>query len=960
MRIKWLAAFAVVLFSLAVNAAPLPDSTSNPLIDYVVSLNDRIEREGRFTDHFQPGNASTLPVGIVREIGGTRYIIAIDSAFFTPTGACFNAYMALQFPNSDKRIAFAAKGVRFNPRGVVAGAGARLLLVSEHTLDIGPQLKLKLLPDGQNFIDWDCSGFQGASIKGYFEFGRGQLLPDTTQAQQQNVTASFQLYTNDIHDFIAQVNVTPFCIRGLRDWSFTVTNATVDMSELANAPGMVFPAGYANSQPLWTGFYLRELTVKLPRELAHNGSRTSLQAASMLIDNSGVTGLFMANNVFSMGEGSMSGWEFSLESIGVHLLSNHLNGGHLGGRLHVPVMDSAQSLVYAADLVYNPQQQESDYTISITPQNDVHFDVFAAKVDLLPTSQISVTKSGGAFHPRAVLNGNITVDAGKFKTARLGFEQLTFITARPYVTNGVFSFSNNTAADTTKAANFPLSIASLGLALDPQGHPRLVADVLLKFTDDNNGFSAATRVEVLGRLQEQTQVVNGEVPQTVTQTKWRYDHLHILDIALNVQTQPFSMRGLVSFRENDPVYGDGFFGRLRFILPHVMHDTAQLSACFGRTTFRYWYVDAYVPVNVQLGAAPVTLTRFMGGLYYHMQPQRNTSATAISAVNGSTPPLNGPSQTYVPDAATGLGFKAGTAFKYTPSEKAMNGDVLLEAAFNPNGGLNFVRLDGNVFMLCDRAVRLSPNAVVPVQGSAYILYDAVDTIFDANFNVSIHVQNAITGNGNARVYISPQEWFACAGRPSAPNYITIVNVASAQAYVMAGNTLEPMAAPPAEVATVVSQNGLANQRNNAQLSAGSGFCAGVRISSGFYKEFGWDFFTVYGGFGFGTGFDMMLMNYGPNGHCASTGERVGLNGWQAQGQLYIWLQGTIGAYGHFAGSDFNVQILQANVAAIVGGKAPRPTYLYGAIGCQYNILCGAVHGQFNFDYQFGNDCSVVN
>ncbi|TND07862.1 MAG: hypothetical protein FD123_2852 [Bacteroidetes bacterium] len=950
----------LALVSVSVRAQTVPDSTSDPLINYVISLSEQVEREQRFTDFFSPDSISSLPVGIAKEIGGTRYIIAIDSAFFTPAGAFFNAYMALQFPNSDKKIAFAAKHVRFNPRGVTGGNLARLMLVSEHSLDIGPHVKLKLKPDGQNFIDWDCSGFQGASIKGYFEFSKGKLLPDSTQTTDRAVTASFQLYTNDIHDFITQVNITPFCITGLRDWSFRVTNATVDMSELANAPGMFFPVGYPNSLPVWTGFYLRDLTVKLPPELARNGQRSSIQASHLLIDNMGVSGLFQATNVFSLGEGSMSGWDFSLDEIGVSLQCNALNGGHLGGKIHVPVMDSAQNLIYDADLFYNPQNHEADYSIIVAAQQNVHLDVFAANVDIYPTTQVTVLKQNGVFKPKAVFNGMITVDAGKFKTAKLGFQRVTLITARPYIIDGVFSFTNNASNDTTKAANFPLTFNSIQLALDPQGHPRIAADVMLKFTDDNTGFTAVTRVEVIGKLEEQTVSITGDVPQTVTKTKWKYDRLRINAIYLSVQTQPFVMRGTVMFRENDPVYGDGFFGNIRFIIPKAMNDTAQLTACFGRTAFRYWYVDAYVPTNIQLGTAPVTLTRIMGGMYYHMSPARNSPAAAISAVNASAvPPLNQPSQVYVPDENTGIGFKAGTAFRYTPSEKAFNGDVLLEVAFNSNGGLSFIRLDGNVYMLTDRTNRLQPNAVIPVRGSTYILYDADNHIFDANLSVLVNVQNTVTGNANAHVYISPQYWFACVGRPTAPATISIANLASAQSYVMIGSQLEPMAAPPAEVAWLVSQNGLNNQRNQTQLSSGSGFCAGVRINSGFYKEFGWDFFSVYGGFNFGTGFDMMLVNYGPNAHC-TTGERAGFNGWQAQGQLYIYLQGSVGVYGRFAGDDFNIQIMQANIAAIVGGKAPRPTYLYGAIGCQYNILGGLVNGSFNFDYVFGQDCSVVN
>ncbi|HET6990247.1 MAG TPA: hypothetical protein VFJ43_02940, partial [Bacteroidia bacterium] len=58
------------------------DSTINPLQSQVLSICNKVENENRFAGNMNPDSAASLPFGIVKEIGGTQYIIAIDSAKF--------------------------------------------------------------------------------------------------------------------------------------------------------------------------------------------------------------------------------------------------------------------------------------------------------------------------------------------------------------------------------------------------------------------------------------------------------------------------------------------------------------------------------------------------------------------------------------------------------------------------------------------------------------------------------------------------------------------------------------------------------------------------------------------------------------------------------------------------------------------------------------------------------------
>lgn len=947
------------------------DSTSNPKIDKVISMVNTVETNNNFLDQLSPDSNVVLPFGIIKKIGEARYVVAIDSVNFKPGGAYFCAYAAIDFPGSSKKLAFEALNIKFNPKGVVGGNQARLMLVSEHSIKINNTVTLKLKPDGQNFVEWDCNGFKAISLKGHFVFSKGKLKPDSTITPDKEVTASFQIYTTDIHNFVAQVNITPFTMEGLKNWSFKVTDATVDMSELVNAPQMAFPAGYNNpnmvTTQMWTGFYLKELKVKLPTEISKTGKRTEVQVNNLLIDHMGVTGLFQINNILSTGEGSMSGWGFSLDELGVGFVCNNLNSGHLKGKVNIPIMDSAQALVFTANIYQNPQNKEVDYNFIVSPANNLEFKVFTAKVDLYNTSAINIVKHNGLFKPSAVLNGKISFTGEKFNSngGYLVFQDLTIVTNSPYLTNGIFTIHTN--GSKTKAAKYPVSINEITFGIDA-GVPIMGFSVTLNFSEDeNSGLCAGTLVQIKGKLETYQQSYTGDAPVTLTKTRYKFDRVAINGISLNVKTSVFGLAGLIIFRDNDPVYGDGFFGKITFSIGDVLPDPVAVTVCFGaKDTYKYFYYDAAIPVQIPLGNVPITLTKLMGGVYYHMKPNVTTEQQLIAASkNQNVTSTNALS--YVPDPNMSLGFKAGVGFIYSPSEVTINGDVMLEILFTSSGGLSFVSLTGDVYCMS----KVSERPTAPVIGHIVVKYDNENKTFDANAVINVNAYNSITGIGVVKFHIEPGIWYLSVGKPSSPMNVNVLNLVTAQSYFMVGNQIEPALAPPPEVSSIISQSGLNANRNQSALQSGAGFCAGAKIYSNVYKEFGMDFFQVYGGFNFGSGFDMMLMNYG-NATCAGSGQKVGMNGWLASGNMYIYMQGSVGVRGNLKwlpGCDcekklclckeFNQTIFDAGVAAIVSGKMPKPVYLSGQIGCYYNIM-DKVSGNFNFDYQYGSDCNIVN
>lgn len=941
-----------ILFALIClfNSVVLPaqtDTVYDAKQNKVFALIDKVVSENRVTDQVDISQLNSLPIGIVKEIGATRYIIAIDSAYFTPNGAYFNAYMAIDFPNSDKRIAFAAKNIKFNPSGVIGGEQSKLVLVSRHSFKITPDLKLNLNPDGGNYIEWNCNGFQSVNLRGEFEFSANRMIPiiNNVPDPAKTVKATFEIHTDDIHNFIVSANITPFTLQGLDEWSFHVTNAVADMSEISNFPSMQFPQGYVSdvgNSPMWTGFYLQQLEVVLPNELSKNDQRTTIIAQNVLIDATGFSGKIMAQNVFGTEEGSMNGWGFSVDEISVSFISNQLSAGSMNGKIQLPVMDTS-GLKYNALVSYDPVNKDTRYSFTISPANNVSFTAFSAKVDLFSTSQITIQKQNGKFIPRAVLNGEISLQHENASTPKISFQSLTFETHAPYLTNGVFGFVSN--SQQSKTGGFNVSINDFRI-LQSASIPKIGFDALINFMNPgDNSFSARTTVLFGANVGEE----NGR-------QKWTFKNVSVSAISLQVSTQVFYLSGLIEFYEDDPVLGKGFQGSIRFRLPQVMDENFEVNAQFGSTEFKYFYVDAFVPVGFTLGS--VKITRLNGGLYYHMRPSYNSAVQFYSNIN-QTPAPSAHKTKYIPDNSISTGFKAGVSFESATNQKTMNGDAMFEIAFSSAGGLDFLRFDGKVF--CMATVPERANA--PASGSVLIHYDHINRIFDATLQVYLQTPG-LYGQAVSKIHIDPQIWYVCIGRPSSPASVTLNGFGTASAYILVGNQLEPMAAPPAIVASLVSSNGLNNLRDESALTNGSGFVGGVRFTNAFGDERDGsdpdaERFRIYAYFAYGVGFDMMLVNYGTTAHCSGSNDEVGFNGWLASGQLFCYLQGGIGVRGTVFKKEFDVEILSGTVAAILAGRVAKPTYLYGALACQYSIL-GLINGSFTFDFRLGNDCTIVN
>jgi hypothetical protein len=238
-------------------------------------------------------------------------------------------------------------------------------------------------------------------------------------------------------------------------------------------------------------------------------------------------------------------------------ISNQLSAGNLKGEIRIPAMKE-NGLKYQALMSYNPNSKEANYNFTVSPQDSLNFEAFSAKVDLYPTSQINIQKQNGKFIPRAILTGKISIDHTNTSTAKLDFQNLTFVTYAPYLISGSFGNTDPTQQTQNKTAGFNVSISNVGLVINPT-QPKIKFDAEINFMNAGDfSFTGGTLVNV-----------KANVGAEGGQQSWDFSGVSIGGILLEVQTQPFYLYGLINFYENDPIFGKGFNGKLLFKLDEV-------------------------------------------------------------------------------------------------------------------------------------------------------------------------------------------------------------------------------------------------------------------------------------------------------------------------------------------------------------------------------------------------------
>ncbi|RAJ87604.1 hypothetical protein CLV59_101365 [Chitinophaga dinghuensis] len=987
------------------------DSSSSVEKDTARGIFSELDRTNRYATVLAPEELNTLPIGLSNNTN-ENVQIAISAAIFHPDYAELTAYARVKIPQQPGELFFGITGLKLSYTGGIIG-DARLVLLGDVPIPINGGSAAIILKGSLNkrtgvadpdltYVTIDCSGFKEMGIAADVIFPRGMLVPLKSDGERDEnpsaqVKAAFKTVVSNWNDILVSIDLPAFEITPLKGIGFRVGQAVFDASDLRNSSDIMYPPGYqqkymsTESPNLWRGVYIRNLEVMLPRQFADKNSsskRVSFGATNLLIDNNGITGSLFGRNVLP--NGSASGWRFSVDKFNIDLEANHLVGAGFDGIIGLPVMKDP--LQYTAVIT-----ADNEYVLKLNPLTTLSFDVWKAKAELDANSWVRLALKDGKFQPEAMLNGRmgITVTDKPDSTGTavghfsgIVFQDLHLQTKAPYITTSYFGYKGD-----SKMSNFPVSLTEIGLRATEQ-EAALYFGVKISLMQDK--FGGDTRVEMVGRM------VEGDGLQS-----WKFDKLRLDEIAIHADiSNSINIEGRLKFYRDDAVYGNAIGGYIKagFLQNKIK---GEAHALFGSTTFRYWYVDAKVSGFSIPIVPPLNISGFGGGAYYHMKK------------NGTNPQATPTGVNYVPDESTGLGLKATVVFNAV-KDQVVNGDVTFEIAFNSNGGLNFIGFFGYATILkvlpsiangklsdfvadkfqklAEAEKKLTDNLGVVGEKlnqlkvsdpskiakglssdeyragenglSAYvgIQYDFQQSTFHANFDLYLNVAGGIiqgTASGNragwAVIHIAPGEWYFHMGTPT--NRLGVkFGVGSISiktgAYLMVGDHIPGSPPPPPEVADIlgVDMQELDYMRDLNALGDGRGFAFGANLS---IETGDLTFLILYANFKCGVGFDIMLKDYGQDVHCKGSNEPIGMDGWYANGQSYVYLQGEVGVKVNLRFIKGRFPIISGAAAVLMQAKLPNPTWMRGYMAVKFSLLGGLVSGNMRMKITIGSECELV-
>ncbi|MBI4535672.1 MAG: hypothetical protein HY708_05290 [Ignavibacteriae bacterium] len=925
---------------------------------------------GRLASGLSGITPMTLPIGLDNEIAGRRFVVGIIGMVFKPTAAYLNAAMAYPLPDlgPDIGLGVGARNICFTPTGFGGDGNATLYLAANlgfrQPNTWGFAFLAPTQADSGCYISFDCRGFKEFRVSAEVEFPRAWLRPFPTDDGVSLVKAKFKTTVARGGNWIAAASMDRCEIASAPGFVIEIQEMTFDHSSELNPEGIIFPPGFVGSTDnSWMGFYIKRASISLPPQLrTFDASQPpQLSVNNLIIMRGGITGSFRAENVIMYPTGNFGEWGGSLDTIGVEVVSSSLRSGWLKGRIKLPISDDA--LEYTATLS-RPQDTSRvlRYAFVIQPKDSFNADIWKARISLKPTSNITITNDNPQrkLVASATLNGKVTI-AGNIggvpnvNLPGLGFENIKLQTVRPYFINGTWSF----ASPTKGLAGFPVSISNIGMESTTRAGKDLSGlrfTLSLNLSPGSNTISGGTTLKVWGELET---AGGGQ--------KFKFNSIELDSVGVNADLGPVKVLGSVKLFRDDPTYGSGFRGAIRadFLQRLVVTSTIQFGQVSG---FRYFYVDAkgiFSP-GIPFGTTGVGFYGLGGGFWWNMRREGVTTppVPTSSGVAGQAPGATASGFRFVPNNGT-FGFKAMVILGTHPSSVAFNADVILEIELQRTStGLSMGRItfQGNGYMMAEVTAR--QNAKVTM--FCDITYNFSSRVLHGVFQVAINA-TPVTGGGQMIVHVEQSTWYIKIGEPSNRISLNLTSWLRADAYLMVGMSLPPPPPPPPQVRNVI---GSPSTYRDSRIAAGNGFAFGASISFNTGRQT-WAIF--YGEVSAGGGFDIAVLK---QTRC------TGINGWQAQGQLYAWVNASIGLYvdvgfytyypcgpwwcaglcewcrDGYVGYRGNFEILGISAAALLEAGGPNPIWFKGTIAGRYNILGGLVSGYCSFQFSKGTECRL--
>lgn len=967
--------------------------------DQITLLNEVLNTSGRLVTQLGGSLPIGLPIGLDQNIQGVPVLIGVVALKFTPTRASMNAVCNIKFTDHPLNIGAGAMDIEFHPEGMGGPDGKKMLYLlkdfrSKSYFLPGDSLILEAtrfednfqtITDSGTYVTFDCLGFKSLNVKGKITFTADQLVEDNPDGSIGNTKIESQFnckYTRN-WQVIARLNFNrPFQVAGAEGWGFHVHEAWFDFSQLENPPEAKFPENFGNVYDPqtnqysitngWEGFYLKRATLSLPKFFKKftGDDRLIAGVEDLIIDRFKLTGKIRAYDILSIDEGNLGNWGYSIDTLKMDFVDGSYTEGGFSGKILLPSCD--QPVLYSSLLKQTPETNDWDFEFVAHPKDDMNADFVKANLKLLETSVISVSVLDfDNIDIQAHLHGELSVNhtfprIGKVDFDLVEFQDLCFKNSTPYMSIGAFRFnspqkyigeSDKDEADSLNipgiASGFPINITNIDLIHRSEDGKQL-GGVAFNFdvnlTGITNSFKATARMAILGKID-----LDAMRPQ-----RWTYDQLDLDSVGISGKVGPVEVvEGYVLFFNDDAIYGNGLKGKLEVeFKPRIK---VLATGQFGnKNGLRYWYIDAQTVFNPGIPLfAGINAYGFGGGAWHNMS-QTSPPPAAKDIIDTDpdkdkyVPGLTLSGAQYRPAADVPLGLKATLIFGTMANEEVFNGDLTLSLQMS-GSSISFIRLAGDFYFMSDIYERTDPQ----VWAKGEIKYDFDVDELSGSMDVFVNAKGGTLKGvsepakfkaGRLELLINSDDWHVFAGTPQTPVALEFVGLFTTESYLMVGTDLPPFPGPPEyfDKATI-------DQRLDDALGNGSGLAfgskAGFRDTSQFY------FLKIK--INIDLGFDLSVMKYDHACAGMDPGEKIGINGWYAKGQIYAHGAVAVDIYVDIFGFKGDYEVLSASLSVLFTGGFVNPSHATGYARVTYSCFGGLISGDHDAQINFGKPCQAV-
>ena len=315
-------------------------------------------------DQFLKGevNDLRLPVQIPKDYNSSPLDIQIVSMKFMPAYATMNILGELVLPNggnlSDEILLLGSSGLCVAPDQLLPESGM-LVLPGDITVSDSHSLfdmTFKAPTSAQEPANGCCVRWNNNKFA-TFDADIDIAVPGLVRLDAaDNRTAecpvlNFRVSISDWDDWFAETQMDGFEAADLKNWTFVPGDRVVyDHSLFRNVEGMKLPPGFdkvraglqtGDPDAVWQGLYISKTGILFPRMLTVNGKNSSgrqrLEGKDMLVDASGCSLQFSADNLCDINKANIGGWAASVKELKLDVLQNTFENSYFAGQIRTPL-----------------------------------------------------------------------------------------------------------------------------------------------------------------------------------------------------------------------------------------------------------------------------------------------------------------------------------------------------------------------------------------------------------------------------------------------------------------------------------------------------------------------------------------------------------------------------------------------------------------------------------------------